>query len=80
MWIHYVKRLMANNENIKEDWYGKWWNIIANEFPIQDSQQSSIRQNESFITKQLKVIREKSKADQRTQINTIIMQNLNCSW
>ena len=73
---------MTNNENIKEDWYGKWWNIIANEYPnlqnmnnpTREPKQSNTRQNENenFITKQLKVIREKSKADQRTQINTYL--------
>ena len=28
MWIHYVKRFMTNNENLREDWFGKWHGII----------------------------------------------------
>ena len=62
MWIQYVKRFMSNNENLKEEWYGKWWNIINTEYT---NKERSTSQSESLITKQLKAIREKTKNDQR---------------
>ena len=70
MWIQYVKRFKSNNENIKEEWYGKWWNIISNNYPKakSDEQQKSDKnlnqiQRENLITKQLKAIRAKNKED-----------------
>ena len=53
---------MSNNENLKEEWYGKWWNIINTEYT---NKERSTSQSESLITKQLKAIREKTKNDQR---------------
>ena len=71
MWVHYVKRFMSNNENLKEDWYGKWWGIISNQSPNimapihlnRNLNQQGASQNANYITKQLKAIREKSKED-----------------
>ena len=68
MWIHYVERFMTNNECLKEDWYEKWWSIIANANPIlqgDTNQHSNSGQNENFIHKQLREIREKCKEDRK---------------
>ena len=55
---------MMNNESLTENWYGKWWNIVNTEYPI-NPQRQLINHEESFITKQLKAIREKTKNDQK---------------
>ena len=69
MWIDYFKRFMSNNENIKEDWYGRWWGILTNESssvknstnPRRNQTHQNFNQNDNFITKQLKAIHAKSK-------------------
>ena len=70
MWIHYVKRFMTNNEKLEEDWFGKWHDIINTQHSnvrsnSSNHKQSNNKQNESFISKQLKAIREKSSQDKR---------------
>ena len=32
-WIEYVRDFMFENDNLNEAYYGKWWEIIDNEFP-----------------------------------------------
>ena len=65
---------MMNNVSLNENWYGKWWNIANNENSTNKyqnmnnknhQQPSTQSKSESFITKQLKIIREKAKDDQR---------------
>ena len=69
---------MTNNEEIKEEWCGKWWGIISKDNPItwnnsrnypnpnekrNQPKTKHIEQGENFIIKQLRAIREKSKED-----------------
>ena len=71
LWIHYIKRFMSNNEQLREDWYGRWWNIVTNDNTLirssankhQNKNPGRTNQNENFITQQLKAIRAKSKED-----------------
>ena len=64
MWIQYIKRFMMNNDSLNENWYGKWWNIINTEYPI-NPQRQVLNHEASFISKQLKAIRKKTKNDQK---------------
>ena len=32
-WIEYVRDFMVDHEQLQEDYYGKWWDIIDTEFP-----------------------------------------------
>ena len=32
-WITYVRDFMKNNQDITEDYYGKWWEAVDNEYP-----------------------------------------------
>ena len=32
-WIEYVRDFMLDNENLDENYYGKWWGIVDSEFP-----------------------------------------------
>ena len=32
-WIEYVRDFMYEHDNLKEDYYGKWWEIVDNEYP-----------------------------------------------
>ena len=32
-WVVYVRDFMKNNPDITQDYYGKWWEVVDNEFP-----------------------------------------------
>ena len=48
-WIEYVRDFMLENDGLGAEYYGKWWDIIDNEYPGYFDQNQAQRETEELI-------------------------------